>query len=164
MDASIVLSSWYACILALLCPPVHLIEHRHLHDVTNYRVVRNGEEFSNTVELCQNSWIRPSIHMGYPIGFFNPKHQYICRCGVFFIGWDIACAIAIKDLYVGKPSGKKPLHSEKVSCMPSIYLSWLATQGWGLGSQGSLYSIWVIEVGSSHICCRATIFMYRSLS
>ena len=63
----------------------------------------------------------------------------------------IAYAIAVKNLCARKPSGKILLHREKVQCMPSTYPSRLATQGGGLGSQGSLHSIWVIELGSSHV-------------
>ena len=75
----------------------------------------------------------------------------ISRFAVFFIRKGIAYAIAVKTLCAGKLSWKKPLHREKVQYMPSTYPSRLSTQGGGLGSQRSLHSIWVIEVGSSHI-------------
>ena len=66
-------------------------------------------------------------------------------------GGGIAYAIAIKNLCAGKPSGIKPLYTEKVQWMPSTYPSRLVTQGWVLGSQRWLYTISVMEVGRSHI-------------
>ena len=54
---------------------------------------------------------------------------------------------------IGAARGSHPvcLSAVTVQYMPSTYLYQLAMQGEGLGLQCSLYLIWVIEAGSSHI-------------